>query len=89
MLRICARRTDGCVVSKPVRQAGLPANDEFAARTQEGVGWYQVTQKKTVSAGVLRAAIYASSKSIQPARRKGEMASQVVLETRARWVFDL
>ena len=26
-------------------QAGLPRNDDFAAETQEGVGWYQVTQK--------------------------------------------
>lgn len=27
------------------QQAGLPRNDDFAAETQEGVGWYQVTQK--------------------------------------------
>lgn len=26
-------------------QAGLPRNDDFAGHTQEGVGWYQVTQK--------------------------------------------
>jgi choline dehydrogenase-like flavoprotein len=27
------------------QQAGLPRNDDFAGHTQEGVGWYQVTQK--------------------------------------------
>ena len=27
------------------QQAGLQRNDDFAAETQEGVGWYQVTQK--------------------------------------------
>ena len=27
------------------QQAGLPRNDDFAGETQEGVGWYQVTQK--------------------------------------------
>lgn len=27
------------------QQAGLPRNDDFAAYTQEGVGWFQVTQK--------------------------------------------
>jgi len=30
---------------KAGEQAGLPRNDDFAAETQEGVGWYQVTQK--------------------------------------------
>lgn len=28
------------------QQAGLPRNEDFAAETQEGVGWYQVTQKR-------------------------------------------
>ncbi|MEO6859777.1 MAG: GMC family oxidoreductase N-terminal domain-containing protein [Solirubrobacteraceae bacterium] len=27
------------------RQAGLPANDDFNGRQQDGVGWYQVTQR--------------------------------------------
>jgi choline dehydrogenase-like flavoprotein len=27
------------------QQAGLPRNDDFAGESQEGVGWYQVTQK--------------------------------------------
>jgi choline dehydrogenase-like flavoprotein len=36
-------------------QAGLPRNDDFAGATQEGVGWYQVTQKNGERWSVARA----------------------------------
>jgi choline dehydrogenase-like flavoprotein len=37
------------------RQAGLPLNDDFSGETQEGVGWYQVTQKNGERWSVARA----------------------------------
>jgi choline dehydrogenase-like flavoprotein len=37
------------------QQAGLPRNDDFAGATQEGVGWYQVTQKNGERWSVARA----------------------------------
>jgi choline dehydrogenase-like flavoprotein len=37
------------------QQAGLPRNDDFAGETQEGVGWYQVTQKNGERWSVARA----------------------------------
>jgi choline dehydrogenase-like flavoprotein len=39
------------------QQAGLPRNDDFAGETQEGVGWYQVTQKNGERWSVARAYI--------------------------------
>ena len=36
-------------------QAGLPRNDDFAGESQEGVGWYQVTQKNGERWSVARA----------------------------------
>ncbi len=42
------------------QEAGHPANEDFNGATQEGVGWYQVTQKNgarcSTAAGYLRAA---------------------------------
>jgi len=37
------------------QQAGLPRNDDFAGQSQEGVGWYQVTQKNGERWSVARA----------------------------------
>ena len=37
------------------QQAGLQRNDDFAGETQEGVGWYQVTQKNGERWSVARA----------------------------------
>ena len=37
------------------QQAGLPRNDDFAGESQEGVGWYQVTQKNGERWSVARA----------------------------------
>ena len=37
------------------QQAGLPRNDDFAGASQEGVGWYQVTQKDGERWSVARA----------------------------------
>ncbi|MEP6608514.1 MAG: GMC family oxidoreductase N-terminal domain-containing protein [Burkholderiaceae bacterium] len=68
-------------------QAGLPRNDDFAAETQEGVGWYQVTQKNGERWSAARA-------YLEPARRRpnlrvetGAFATQIVLDgTRATGV---
>ena len=37
------------------QQAGLPRNDDFAGASQEGVGWYQVTQRNGERWSVARA----------------------------------
>ena len=37
------------------QQAGVPRNEDFAGETQEGVGWYQVTQKNGERWSVARA----------------------------------
>lgn len=37
------------------QQAGLPRNDDFAGATQEGAGWYQVTQKNGERWSIARA----------------------------------
>ena len=71
-------------------QAGLPRNDDFAGETQEGVGYYQVTQKNGERWSVARA-------YLDPARGRpnlhvetGALATRIVFEgTRAVGVeFD-
>ncbi|MGE5160436.1 MAG: GMC family oxidoreductase, partial [Betaproteobacteria bacterium] len=42
-------------VIEAAQQAGLPRNDDFAGESQEGVGWYQVTQKNGERWSVARA----------------------------------
>jgi choline dehydrogenase-like flavoprotein len=62
------------------QQAGLPRNDDFAGETQEGVGWYQVTQKNGERWSVARA-------YLDPARGR----SNLKIETSAfvtRILFD-
>ncbi|MGZ9030567.1 MAG: GMC family oxidoreductase [Burkholderiaceae bacterium] len=54
------------------QQAGLPRNDDFAGETQEGVGWYQVTQKNGERWSVARA-------YLDPARGR----SNLTIETNA------
>jgi choline dehydrogenase-like flavoprotein len=49
------------------QQAGLPRNDDFAGETQEGVGWYQVTQKNGERWSVARA-------YLDPARSRPNLA---------------
>ena len=62
------------------QQAGLPRNDDFAAETQEGVGWYQVTQKGGERWSVARA-------YLTPARQRPNL--HVFIEAMAtRIVFD-
>lgn len=64
------------------QQAGLPRNDDFAAYTQEGVGWYQVTQKDGERWSAARA-------YLTPARQRPNLhvitdalATQIVFEAR-------
>lgn len=64
------------------QQAGLPRNDDFAGQTQEGVGWYQVTQKEGERWSAARA-------YLAPARHRPNLrveteafATQIVFETR-------
>ena len=64
------------------QQAGLPRNDDFAGQTQEGVGWYQVTQKDGERWS-------AASAYLAPARHRpnlhvvtGALASQIIFEAR-------
>ena len=61
-------------------QAGLPRNDDFAGETQEGVGFYQVTQKNGERWSVARA-------YLDPARSRpnllietGALATRILLE---------
>ncbi len=63
-------------------QAGLPRNDDFAGETQEGVGWYQVTQKGGERWSAARA-------YLAPARHRPNLrieteafATQIVFEAR-------
>jgi choline dehydrogenase-like flavoprotein len=49
------------------QQAGLPANDDFSGEVQEGVGWYQVTQKNGERWSVARA-------YLDPARGRSNLA---------------
>lgn len=61
-------------------QAGLPRNEDFAGETQEGVGWYQVTQKNGERWSVARA-------YLDPARSRPNLA--VITDALAtRIVFD-
>ena len=48
-------------------QAGLPLNQDFSGETQEGVGWYQVTQKNGERWSVARA-------YLDPARGRSNLA---------------
>ena len=64
------------------QQAGLQRNDDFAAETQEGVGWYQVTQKDGERWSAARA-------YLEPARRRPNLhvitdalATRIVFEAR-------
>jgi choline dehydrogenase-like flavoprotein len=64
------------------QQAGLPRNDDFAGESQEGVGWYQVTQKNGERWSVARA-------YLEPARNRANLkietnafATQVLFEGR-------
>jgi choline dehydrogenase-like flavoprotein len=63
-------------------QAGLPRNDDFAGETQEGVGYYQVTQKSGERWSVARA-------YLDPARGRpnlrietGALATRILFEGR-------
>ena len=63
-------------------QAGLPRNEDFAAETQEGVGWYQVTQKNGERWSAARA-------YLDPARQRPNLhvmtdalATRIVIEAR-------
>lgn len=63
-------------------QAGLPRNDDFAGETQEGVGYYQVTQKNGERWSVARA-------YLDPARGRpnlhietGALATRILFEGR-------
>jgi choline dehydrogenase-like flavoprotein len=63
-------------------QAGLPRNDDFAGETQEGVGFYQVTQKNGERWSVARA-------YLDPARSRpnllietGALATRILFEGR-------
>ena len=64
------------------QQAGLPRNDDFAGHTQEGVGWYQVTQKDGERWSAARA-------YLAPARQRPNLhvvtdalATQIIVEAR-------
>ena len=64
------------------QQAGLKRNDDFAGQSQEGVGWYQVTQKDGERWSAARA-------YLAPARRRPNlhvvtdaMATQIIIEAR-------
>ena len=64
------------------QQAGLPRNDDFAGHTQEGVGWYQVTQKDGERWS-------AASAYLAPARQRPNLhvvtdalATQIIVEAR-------
>lgn len=64
------------------QQAGLPRNDDFAAETQEGVGWYQVTQKDGERWSAARA--YLSSARQRPNLhvKTGAFATQILFDGR-------
>ncbi len=49
------------------QQAGLPLNDDFSGDTQDGAGWYQVTQKNGERWSVARA-------YLEPARARPNLA---------------
>ncbi len=64
------------------QQAGLPLNKDFAAETQEGVGWYQVTQKNGERWSAARA-------YLSPARQRPNLhvmtdalATRIVIEAK-------
>ena len=64
------------------RQAGLPWNEDFSGQTQEGVGWYQVTQKNGERWSAARA-------YLEPARDRSNLrvetealATQIVFDAR-------
>jgi choline dehydrogenase-like flavoprotein len=62
------------------QQAGLPHNDDFAGETQEGVGWYQVTQKNGERWSVARG-------YLDPVRSRSNL--QIVTDAlAARVLFD-
>ncbi len=61
-------------------QAGIPANQDFSGETQEGAGWYQVTQKNGERWSTARA-------YLDPARGRANLA--ILTDARAlQLVFD-
>ena len=71
------------------RQAGLPRNDDFAAETQEGVGWYQVTQKQGERWSVARAYLAPARSRPNLHVETDALATQIVFEAqRAVGAFE-
>ena len=66
-------------------QAGLPRNDDFAGETQEGVGFYQVTQKNGERWSVARAYLDPARSRANLHIETGAMATRILFE-RARAV---
>ena len=62
------------------RQAGLSRNDDFAAETQEGAGWYQVTQKQGERWSVARAYLAPARSRPNLHVETDALATQVVFE---------
>jgi choline dehydrogenase-like flavoprotein len=62
------------------QQAGLPRNDDFAGETQEGVGWYQVTQKNGERWSVARAYLDAARGRSNLTIETNAFATQVLFD---------
>ncbi len=64
------------------QQAGLPRNDDFAGATQEGVGWYQVTQKNGERWSVARAYLDPARGRPNLSIETGALATQLLFDGR-------
>jgi choline dehydrogenase-like flavoprotein len=64
------------------QQAGLPRNEDFAGATQEGVGWYQVTQKNGERWSVARAYLDPARGRSNLTIETGATATRVLFEGR-------
>jgi choline dehydrogenase-like flavoprotein len=63
-------------------QAGLPRNDDFAGETQEGVGYYQVTQKNGERWSVARAYLDPARGRPNLAIETGALATRILFDGR-------
>ncbi|HWL73130.1 MAG TPA: GMC family oxidoreductase N-terminal domain-containing protein, partial [Burkholderiaceae bacterium] len=64
------------------QQAGLPRNEDFAAETQEGVGWYQVTQKNGERWSAARAYLDRARQRPNLHVMTDALATRIVIEAR-------
>ena len=64
------------------QQAGLPRNDDFAGHTQEGVGWYQVTQKDGERWSAARAYLAPARQRLNLHVVTDALATQIIFEAR-------